>query len=243
MNPLVVFGFHNTVTRENIYALTFQHLARTTYEDFVNTKKYIAQVKVLRRIYSSNKQEIYYQLIFSLLACLTGYLSPFFQQKFLEYVELKEDRPPIQTAYMYALGLFLVGIIKLLCNSIQLWMGRRWNIRTLIMLDAEIFSKTLKRKDVSGKISKAAEAAEAAADAADAAAASANTEDDKKDQAKEKKNEKEEEESFSNVGKITNLMSVDADKLAEIPCFIFVSLLLDKIVSQLIRIFIILDDI
>jgi ABC-type multidrug transport system fused ATPase/permease subunit len=228
MNPMVVFGFHNTVTRENIYALTFQHLARTTYEDFINTQKHFDRMKVLRRLYSSNKREIWCQFIFSTLACLFGYLSPFFQQKFLEYIEKKEDRPPIQTVYLYVIGLFLVAIIKLLCNTVQLWMGRRWNIRTLIMLDSEIFAKTLKRKDVSGKISKAAEAAEAAADASDAAAAATTNQgddsnkDDKKDK-KECKEEEEEEESFSNVGRITNLMSVDADKLSDIPSYLFVS--------------------
>lgn len=219
MNPLVVFGFHNTVTRENIFALTFQHLARTAYQDFVNTKLYISHVKVLNRIYSSNKKEIFSQLFFSIFSTLCGYLSPYFQQRFLEYIELKEDRPPIQTAYMFTLGLFLVGVAKLLCNTVQLWMGRRWNIRTLIMLDAEIFSKTLRRKDASGRISKAAEAAEAAADAADAA----DAEGDKKDQVEDEKKEEDEEESFSNVGKITNLMSVDADKLSDIPSYIFVS--------------------
>jgi ABC-type multidrug transport system fused ATPase/permease subunit len=209
MNPLIVFGFNNVVTRQNIYALTFQHLTRTTYEDFVDTKKYINQYKVLRRIYSSNKREIWSQFMFSTIACFVSYLSPFFQQKFLQYIELKENRPPIQIAYLYVLSMFLVGIIKLLCNSIQLWMGRRWNIRTMMMLDSEIFSKTLRRKDTSGKISK-----------------DAKEEKDTADNGKKKKDKKEAEQesgSFSNIGKITNLMSVDADKLSDIPAYIFVS--------------------
>ncbi|CAO3612252.1 unnamed protein product [Mucor hiemalis] len=222
MNPMVVFGFHNTVTRENLYALTFQHLSRTTYEDFVNTQKYFDRIKVLRRLYSCNKREIWCQFIFSTLACLFGYLSPFFQQKFLEYIETKENRPPIQTVYLYVLGLFLVAVIKLLCNTVQLWMGRRWNIRTLVMLDSEIFAKTLKRKDVSGKITKATETEETAANA-ESGEAGANKDNTETGDAKDKKDSKkdEEEESFSNVGRITNLMSVDADKLSDIPSYIF----------------------
>lgn len=212
MNPLVVFGFHNVVTRENIYAMTFQHLSRTTYADFVDTKQFMARARVLGRIYRANKSTIWYQFAFAMAACGVAYLSPFFQQKFLEYIELYEERSSIQTAYLYVLGLFLVGIVKLLCNSVQLWMGRRWNIRTLIMLDSEIFSKTLKRKDMSGKLSKAAEAAEEEADGKKTTK--------KKDDKKAKK--EEEEETFSNVGKITNLMSVDADKLSDVPSYIFV---------------------
>ncbi|KAI8640714.1 hypothetical protein BD408DRAFT_444931 [Parasitella parasitica] len=213
MNPLVVFGFHNTVTRENIYAMTFQHLSRPAYEDFVDTKAFMARARVLGRIYRANKSTIWYQLIFSMTACFVAYLSPFFQQKFLQYIELYEENTPIQTAYLYILCLFLVGIVKLLCNSVQLWMGRRWNIRTLIMLDSEIFFKTLKRKDMSGKLSKAAEVAEIRADG--------KKEDSKDIKAKKKGSKDEDEESFSNVGKITNLMSVDADKLSDIPSYIF----------------------
>ncbi|KAI7902298.1 P-loop containing nucleoside triphosphate hydrolase protein [Cokeromyces recurvatus] len=195
MNPLVVFGFRNIVTRENIYALTFQHLSRTVFEDFVNTKKMVAHTKIFKRIYKSNKVEVWWQFIFCTLACLVSYLGPYFQQKFLEYIELgQEQRPAIQVAYLYVIGMFTVGVVKLLCNNVQLWVGRRWNIRTLIMLDAEIFSKTLKRKDMSGKLVKSEE--------------------------EESDTNKGEEKSFSNVGKITNLMSSDADHLSDIPAYI-----------------------
>ncbi|OAD09018.1 hypothetical protein MUCCIDRAFT_32834, partial [Mucor lusitanicus CBS 277.49] len=211
MNPLVVFGFHNVVTRENIYGMTFQHLSRTAYADFVDTKQFMARARVLGRIYRANRSTIWFQFIFAMAACGVAYLSPFFQQKFLEYIEKYEERSSIQTAYLYVLGLFLVGIVKLLCNSVQLWMGRRWNIRTLIMLDSEIFAKTLKRKDMSGKLSKAAEAAEEEAD---------GKKDGKKD-TKKKDAKEDEEETFSNVGKITNLMSVDADKLSDVPSYVF----------------------
>ncbi|KAI9486755.1 MAG: hypothetical protein EXX96DRAFT_550463 [Benjaminiella poitrasii] len=204
MNPLVVFGFRNIVTRENIYGLTFQHLSRTAFEDFINTKKFIAHIHVLRRIYRSNKPEIWSQFIFSTAACLFGYLNPYFQQKFLEYIEMGENRPAIQTAYLYVISMFIVSIIRLLCNGFQLWAGRRWNVRTLIMLDSEIFSKTLKRKDMSGKLNKADEDAEEKSNRKD----------------NDQKSTENEAQSFSNVGKITNLMSVDADQLSNVPAFI-----------------------
>lgn len=205
MNPLVVFGFHNTVTRDHLYSLTFQHKAKSTYDDFVSTAKTIYHSKVLQRIYRSNRQEIWLQFIFSTLATLISYLGPVFQQLFLGYFEDPAGRP-IQVAYLYVLGLFLVGVAKLLCYSVQLWVGRRWNVRTFIMLDTELFAKTLKRKGTSGKV-----------------------DDEFKDSEKEKekeegKEEKEDEGDFSSVGKITNLMSVDAEQLSDMPSYIFVSL-------------------
>ncbi|KAG0794583.1 hypothetical protein G6F22_005317 [Rhizopus arrhizus] len=202
MNPLVVFGFHNQVTRDNLYALTFQHKAKTAYDDFINTAKYISRSKVLRRIYSANKKEIWLQFIFSMLATLISFLGPVFQQLFLGYFENPAGRP-IRIAYLYVLGLFFVGVGKLLCNSIQLWVGRRWNVRTFIMLDTELFAKTLKRKGTSGKVDE--------------------EKSDKKKEEEGGKDEKDDEgkDDFSSVGKITNLMSVDAEQLAEMPSYIF----------------------
>ncbi|CAO3703893.1 unnamed protein product [Rhizopus stolonifer] len=178
MNPIVVFGFHNPITRKNLYALTFQHKARSIYKDFLN----VAGSKVLQRIYGSNQQEIWVEFFFAILACLLSFLGPVFQQLLLEYFEAPQNKP-ISWAYLYVFGLSLSAMTSLLCNSIQLWVGRRWNVRTFIMLDAELFAKTLRRKETSGKVSS--------------------------------------DNDFSSVGKITNLMSVDAGKLATIPLYIF----------------------
>ncbi|KAI8979837.1 hypothetical protein BDF20DRAFT_871958 [Mycotypha africana] len=200
MNPLVVFGFRNIVTRDNIYALPFQQVSRAAYKDFSATKKFIYHAKILRRIYSCNKQIVWYQFIFSISACLISYLGPFFQQKFLHYVELRTNRPPIETAYMYIICLFLVGMAKLTCDNIQLYVGRRLNVRTLIMLDSEIYAKTLKRKDMTGKVVN-------------------DNDSNKNDKTNAARKQEKEELSLSNVGKVTNLMSVDADKLADIPSY------------------------
>lgn len=204
MNPLVVFGFHNTVTRDHLYSLTFQHKAKSTYDDFVSTAKTIYHSKVLQRIYRSNRQEIWLQFIFSTLATLISYLGPVFQQLFLGYFEDPAGRP-IQVAYLYVLGLFLVGVAKLLCYSVQLWVGRRWNVRTFIMLDTELFAKTLKRKGTSGKVDDEFK----------------DSEKEKEKEKEEGKEEKEDEGDFSSVGKITNLMSVDAEQLSDMPSYIF----------------------
>lgn len=209
VNSLVVFGFHNTISYDNLYALTFQHRARDAYEDFKNSLNFYARSKVLRRIYATNKQEIWLQFIFSSLAALVNFASPVFQQLFLGYFEDPAGRP-IKIAYMYVFGLFMVGMTKLICNNIQLYAGRRWNVRCFIQLDAELFAKTLHRKDASGRIDEE-EKEEKGKDG------------DKKDDKKEDKEEKEKENDFSSVGKITNLMSVDAEMLANITQMIFVS--------------------
>ncbi|KAI8328920.1 hypothetical protein BC941DRAFT_444086 [Chlamydoabsidia padenii] len=188
VNPLVVYGYKNPVKRTDIYALTYNHLARFTYQEFTDTKKWTARKNLLRRMYSANKGSIWAQFIFSTGAVIISYLNPYFQQRFLEYIE-QPNGQPIKTAYTYILGMFTVSLAKLLCNNIQLYAGRRWNVRTLCMLDAEIYEKTLKRKDMSGKV------------------------DNQKDG--------EGNESVSSTGKITNLMSLDADRVGDLPSYIF----------------------
>ncbi|KAG0174280.1 hypothetical protein DFQ28_000118 [Apophysomyces sp. BC1034] len=198
VNKLVLRGFSNTVAQADLYSMTFQHLSRTVYDDYLATKKTTAQTNVLLRLYRSNCGVIWVQVIFSTASVLVAYASPYFQQKFLEYLENPNGRP-ISIAYVYVFGLFSVAIVKLLCDGLQLWAGRRWNIRTMTMLDTELLEKTLKRRDMSGKVG--------------------NTEKEGESDSKDKK--KEEAASFSNTGKITNLMAIDANSLSMLPSYIF----------------------
>ncbi|KAL0089956.1 hypothetical protein J3Q64DRAFT_1878979 [Phycomyces blakesleeanus] len=195
MNPIIYFGLSNELTRENIYALTYQHLARFAFSDFCKTLASASRKQILLRIYKANRGAIWAQFIFSIAGMLVGYLSPYFQQKLLEYIADPQGRP-INIAYVYVFGMLAVGITKLVFNGVHLWAGRRWNVRAFAMLDAEIYKKTLKRKDMSGKVEKK------------------NTKDDAK-------KENNTSNLFSSSGKITNLMSTDADRLADTPVYIF----------------------
>ncbi|KAI9025116.1 hypothetical protein CLU79DRAFT_98313 [Phycomyces nitens] len=195
MNPIIYFGFSNELTRENIYALTYQHLARFVFEEFRETLASTSRKQILLRIYRSNKGVVWAQFVFSTAAMLVSYMNPYFQQKILEYIADPQERP-IAIAYSYVAGMFAVGIAKLVFSGVQLWAGRRWNIRTFMMLDAEIYAKTLRRKDTTGKIEK-------------------KTDED------EDKKEDDDKKPFSNTGKITNLMSIDADRLSDTCAYIF----------------------
>ncbi|KAL0091774.1 hypothetical protein J3Q64DRAFT_1831157 [Phycomyces blakesleeanus] len=199
MNPVIYFGFSNELTRENIYSLTYQHLTRFVYEEFRETLASANRKQILLRIYKANRGVIWAQFIFSVSAMLVSYMNPYFQQKLLEYIADPQGRS-INIAYAYVFGMAVVGIIKLVCSGIQLWAGRRWNVRTYAMLDAEIYAKTLKRKDMTGNIGKEKVEGKDNNDSSD-------KDDDKKP--------------FSNTGKITNLMSIDADRLADTSSYIF----------------------
>ncbi|ORX56336.1 hypothetical protein DM01DRAFT_1018486 [Hesseltinella vesiculosa] len=188
MQSLVSFGYRHPIARSDIYAMTYYHLARFSYLEFTSTKEWCESKRLVRRLYATNKLAIWLQFVFSTAAVFLSYVSPYFQQRFLEYIENPNGRP-LQVAYTYVFGMFAGSIIKLICNNIQLYYGRRWNVRTLAMLDSEIYDKTLRRKDMSGKVVG--------------------------------KDDKENTEKASGTGKITNLMSIDADRLADLPAYVF----------------------
>ncbi|KAF7727930.1 hypothetical protein EC973_006818 [Apophysomyces ossiformis] len=209
VNPLVVYGANNLLKTSDLYALTYKHLTRFAYADFVTAAKNTSRTNILLRLYRANWGAIWVQLIFSTASVFAGYLGPYFQQLFLEYIENPAGRP-VKVAYVYVFGLFSVAVVKTLCDSLQLWAGRRWNIRTMAMLDSELLDKTLKRRDMSGKVGSVEEEQEEE---------EGKEVDPKK--AKEDKQKKEEANAFSNTGKITNLMAIDADTLSTLPSYIF----------------------
>ncbi|KAI9260598.1 hypothetical protein BDA99DRAFT_86302 [Phascolomyces articulosus] len=221
VNPLVTFGFSNPISRNDLYPLTHQHRARYAHENFtaaikenvsptrITTGRMIRQL--LYRIYKANEKSIWVQFIFSNAAVLISYLNPYFQQLFLEYIEQKKENTSSPTtlhvAYGYVLMMFLAALGKMLFTSIQLYVGRRWNIRTLCMLDAEIYAKALRRKDTytTTESSKKKDGP---------------TED--KDEGNEmNKNDEDHGDANNGIGKITNLMSLDADHIADLPAYIF----------------------
>lgn len=169
----MILGYSRPLETHDLYALTFQHLARFAHMDFLLPA---CHRKILYRLYHANRRTIWTQFACSTLAVIFAYAQPYYQQRFLEYFEQRHEMN-IETAYGYALAMFAAAMIRLLFMGIQLWAGRRWNVRTLCMLDAEIYAKTLRRK----------------------------------------------ESHHTSTGKITNLMSVDADRIADIPASIFVS--------------------
>lgn len=195
MTPLVLFGSKQTLKREDIYTLGVEHRARWNYIDFQDTLKKTASYNVLRRMILSSWDSVLLQFVVSNVTVAVSYALPFFLQRFLEYLENPNGRP-LSTAYFFVFMMFVCSVVKMLVATVHLFFGRRWNVRAYNQLDAEIFAKTLKRKDVAGKV----EAAK-----------------------KEEKKDDDEDDgvgAISNVGKITNLMSVDADRLGIIPSFV-----------------------
>jgi ABC-type multidrug transport system fused ATPase/permease subunit len=198
MNPfLTQLRQAPTVYAEDLWALTRHHRAKECHRDFESIEGGDGPFSLLRQIYQSNRHAIWLQCITSLGAVLSHYSNPFFLDKFLQYIQDPAGRP-LQNAYLYCLGMFAGSVINTLFSSQTLLWGRRCNVRMTNMLNAEIYAKSLRRKDATG-FAKTAE--------------------------KEDGDTSEEVVSESTTGKITNLMSVDAERLAEMSSYIHVGFL------------------
>lgn len=106
-------------------------------------------------------------------------------------------------AYVYALLAFLASICKAQADVNHLWYGRRAATRMRSEVMASIYEKALKRKDFSGSVDKNKE--------------KEGTDDKGKDPASKSKADKPDPNKLqanADIGKIVNLMSADANKVA-----------------------------
>lgn len=100
-------------------------------------------------------------------------------------------------ALLYVAGLFLTQMAVSLVSSQSLIIGRRLCIRAKAILTAEIFTKTLRRKDLAGAALAGVNSAKKAEDA-----------------------KKDDESGPATTGRIQNLVSVDAYKVSEVFAYV-----------------------
>jgi ABC-type multidrug transport system fused ATPase/permease subunit len=118
---------------------------------------------------------------------------PYFLNKIVKYIE-NSNGEPVLTAFLYVTGLFITNCAQSLSLQQALYIGRSIGIRIQSVVIGEVFSKSLRRRDQSGG-AKDGEGNPAAV-----------LDEDKKTDKK------------SNVN---NLLSVDAQKIAEVAAYIF----------------------
>jgi ABC-type multidrug transport system fused ATPase/permease subunit len=100
------------------------------------------------RIYQTNKRDIWINLVFGLISSIASFGIPYFLQRLLEYIEEKEG--PRELAYLYVLGILVSDVVRSLTFGQNLYYGRRVDVRLRAMIGAEVYAKSLRRKDMTG---------------------------------------------------------------------------------------------
>lgn len=116
------------------------------------------QKSLLWRIYASNSRDIWINVVFGIVSSVAAFGMPYFMDKLLTYMEeFKDDKvinkSPKEMAYLYVVGMLVSEVLKSVTFGQNLYYGRRVDVRLRAMLSAEVYSKALRRKDMTGIIS------------------------------------------------------------------------------------------
>ncbi|KAH0834256.1 hypothetical protein J3R83DRAFT_11612 [Lanmaoa asiatica] len=193
--PLIKRGTSTTMNEEDVWDLSPTSQSRPVFSKFTT----IEGTSLLRRLFWANSLDLIVDFCLTFVSVLFNYASPFFLKVILDSIEPDATEEQRATAYIYAFLAFLCTVLKAEADVQHLWYGRRAATRMRTELMAAIYDKALKRKDYSGVIDK-----DKLKDDADRKAGVAPSESSSGDEPK----------AGADVGKIVNLMAVDANRIA-----------------------------
>lgn len=126
---------------------------------------------------------------------------PYFLKLFLS--NIAEPSVPPKVAYLYVILIFCAQVVRSLCMSQMFYMGRKINVSMSALLNAEIYAKTLTRRDMSGLVDKKKKSDDP-------------KDNDGKDKGKGKdgKDDKAKDDTPASAGKVVNLMSTDTVRVS-----------------------------
>ncbi|CAH1759566.1 2715_t:CDS:10 [Entrophospora sp. SA101] len=183
---------------QDLDALSYEYRASTLYNKI---KKWRGS-RLLFRLFKANKSVIIIQISFSIAMAALFYAPMVFVYRFLEAIQLEDRSEALEWGFIYLIGILLANIIlQLIIAQSRYWCTGILQIRLKGMLTAEIYSKSLKRVATSSsrgsKSNKKIINDQKINMSNDAAAISKSEEPSK----------------TASIGKITNLMAVDASQI------------------------------
>ncbi|KAF9088984.1 hypothetical protein BGX29_012283 [Mortierella sp. GBA35] len=186
-NTVIEVGTTKTLNQTDLPELLPQLRARTIWSQFQVFQN-------ARRILIFNAASLLWQMAFVIISTFLDFSVPFFLKLFLSYIN--DPTVPPKVAYLYVILIFVAQVSRSLVQSQMFYMGRKINVSLMALLNAEIYAKTLTRRDMSGLVDKKKKDATAGKD-----------KDDKKDNAP------------ASAGKVVNLMSTDTVRVSGVVNF------------------------
>ncbi|KDR78083.1 hypothetical protein GALMADRAFT_245072 [Galerina marginata CBS 339.88] len=212
--PLVRLGRDTTLHEKDVWDLSPTNQSRPLFTKFNN----VYRSTLLRRILAANSQDLLMDFVFSLMSIAFNYAGPFFLKRILEAIEQENPTAKSRTnAYIYAFLAFVCSLLKAQADAQHLWFGRRGSVRLRTELMASIYDKALKRRDFSGIVDKAKDTNKDAPKGTEATPKGKG-----KGKAKSGKGKSDDPKAGADIGKIVNLMSSDANRMARLVSTIFI---------------------
>lgn len=191
-------GYRKTLNDDDLLELPPQNRA-------VNILRHYRKKKnkhMVIALFAAFRWELFIQMFYALGWSITIFGPPYFLNKIIKSIEnpASELNGSSLTPFFFVLGLFVTSCIQSLLLQQALYIGRTLGIRIQAIVIGEVYAKALKRRDTSG-------------------ASEESTNGTKKDdKTNDKKEDKKDEKTHGNIN---NLLSVDAQKVAELAAYIF----------------------
>ncbi|KAF9026080.1 hypothetical protein BGZ52_007762 [Haplosporangium bisporale] len=186
-NAVIKLGGTKTLNHTDLPEIVPQLRARTVWSQFQMLSNFRSSWSLLKRVLWFNILSFTWQFTFVVLSTCLDFSVPYLLKLFLAYIKDPTESPKI--AYLYVVLIFVAQVSRSLVQSQMFYMGRKINVSMMALLNAEIYAKTLTRRDMSGLVNK-----------------KGKDDKDKKDQEKDK--------SPASAGKVVNLMSTDTVRVS-----------------------------
>ncbi|KAF8579651.1 multidrug resistance-associated ABC transporter [Ramaria rubella] len=225
--PLIKKGRNETLNEPDVWELSPTMRCKAVYLKFAATRR----KTLIRRLWAANSFDMILDFLLTLVSVLFYYAGPFFLKRILESLDPAVDNDPEarSRAYIYAFLAFLSTVCKAEADIHHLWFARRAGTQLLTELMASIYAKALVRKDYSGHIdSKVKKESEdrkhnETRTRSTEPPTSARSEPNGNGKKSKHKIKEPRNTSGADTGKIVNLMSGDANRVAlSVNAFYFV---------------------
>lgn len=114
----------------------------------------IRQDSLFWSLFKVLKWEFFAQFLWAVPWCILINVSPYCLNKIIGYVECKDCGPPTAVQYLYVFGLLFSSLLESLTDQQALHIGRRIFLHTISICNAEVFAKSLRRKDMASPADK-----------------------------------------------------------------------------------------
>ncbi|KAF9094962.1 hypothetical protein BGX23_001326 [Mortierella sp. AD031] len=154
INPWVYLGFKRPLLDNDLPPLADKDLAQHSMQRFratdFHTKK--KRSTFTRTLIYALRWDFFIQFLLALPYGALSIVSPLCLNKITKFVECRDCGAPGLDMYAWVFGLLFASILGSLCQQASLHMGRRIYVRATSICNAEVFAKSLRRKDVNSSL-------------------------------------------------------------------------------------------
>ncbi|KAJ2649364.1 Transporter of the ATP-binding cassette (ABC) [Coemansia sp. RSA 1250] len=211
MDPMIWLGYKRPLEPKDLYDLMPEdHSERVCAHWRAACRQYSSRHgrdnrSLTHRLFWFFRYRLAIQCLWTLGHTLFIFASPYLLRHILSYME----DPTLysrEQAFWFVAGLLGAGALGTVCQSQALWIGRKIGLQIKAIIIGEVYAKSLRRIDAATGSVKEGAASNGNSDLVEDTDQSDGSNDD--------------EGSMTSMGKITNLMAVDAHKISEVSAYL-----------------------